>query len=113
MKQLTLAILALLAVACHSELARDHPLAEIAARAAKEIPVKKDHISLADYSYLRIDMLRNEAEELLMTPGVERSSSQLDTSKMALYEWDLGANGAVTLRFQEGNLVGKSPYGLR
>ena len=58
-------------------------------------------------------MLQNEAEEIMMTPGVERSSSQLDGTKMALYEWDLGENGTVTLRFQEGRLTGKSQYGLR
>ena len=113
MKQLILAILALFAAACHSEPVRDYALAKTAARAAKGTPVKKDHISLDDYSYLRIGMLQNEAEEIMMTPGIERSSSQLDTSKMALYEWNLGVNGAVTLRFQEGKLVGKSQYGLR
>lgn len=113
MKQPALAALVLLATACHSETGSNQLTATVAARPTQSTPAEKDHISLDDYGYLRLGMLQNEAEEIMMTPGVERSSSHYDGSSMTLYEWDLGADGAVTLRFKDGKLVGKSQYGLR
>lgn len=111
MKQSVLISLALVVAACQAEPAGTPAPAKAAA--AKNAPAKKEHITLDDYGYLRLGMLRTEAEEIMMTPGIERSSSQSDSTKMALYEWDLGVNGTVTLRFKEGKLAGKSQYGLR